>query len=262
MRFARYLVYGRETYGLVEGEVLVDLAGNPFDGWERTDLTRPLGEVRLLAPLVPGTFYAAGLNYADHVTAMANTKGEVPSLPPAADIGQRAVNAVCGPGDPIRIPVDASDEVQYEAELVVVIGRQARNLTHANCLDCVLGYTIGNDVSERRWQREDRTMWRAKNCDSFAPMGPWIETDFDPAGPATTTVKLNGETCIAFPTANMIFSVADFLVRMSRYVTLYPRDMIWMGTEGKSRNMVHGDVCAITIDGIGTLSNPVIRESV
>ncbi|WP_416898014.1 MAG: fumarylacetoacetate hydrolase family protein [Minwuia sp.] len=259
MRWGRYTADGNETYGLIEGDTLADVEGSPFGQWTRTGATRELAETRLLAPVMPRTFYAAGLNYAEHVMAVANERGETPSLPEAADIGYRAINSISGPGDAIVIPADAGEEIQYEAELVAVIGRQAKHLTAENCLDCVLGYTIGNDVSERGWQRRDRTLWRAKNTDTFAPMGPWIETAFDLAS-AETVVRLNGRETIRFPTASTIFSLADFLVRMTRYVTLYPGDVIWLGTEGKSENMKAGDVCEIEITGIGTLSNPVVRE--
>ncbi len=259
MRWARYLVDGKETYGIIEGERITDVAGDPFDGYEKTTTTRALAETTLQAPLMPRTFYAAGLNYADHVVAAANKRGEVPKLPPAADIGYRAINSITGPDMPIVVPADAGEQIQYEGELVVVIGKEAKNLTEANVFDCVLGYTIGNDVSEREWQRGDRTLWRAKNTDTFAPMGPWIETDVD-LEKLTTRVRVNGEELIAFPTNKMIFGVAEFLIRMSKYCTLYPRDVVWMGTEGHTENMKHGDVCEIEIEGIGVLKNPVVRE--
>lgn len=259
MRWARYLVDGKETFGIVEGDLLADVTGDPFDGYERAGGTRPLGETKLLAPVMPRTFYAAGLNYAEHVVAAANKRGEVPKLPPNADIGYRAINSITGPTDPIVVPADAGEEVQYEGELVVVIGKEARNLTEANVFDCVLGYTVGNDVSERAWQRGDRTLWRAKNTDTFAPMGPWIETDVD-LDALVTKVRVNGKELIAFPTNSMIFGVAEFLIRMSKYMTLYPRDVVWMGTEGKTENLKHGDVCDVEITGIGTISNPVVRE--
>src|SRR4051794_695897 len=119
--------------------------------------------------------------------------------------------------------------------------------------------TIGNDMSERTWQRGDRTLWRAKNTDTFKPMGPWIETDFD-LDAAETTVRVNGDVTDHFRTNHMIHGVAKFLARMSRYLTLYPGDVVWMGTEGAPRNLKHGDVCEIEITGIGTLRNPLVRE--
>jgi len=259
MRWARYLVDGKETFGIVEGDTLVDVVGDPFHGCERSASTRPLGETKLLAPVMPRTFYAAGLNYADHVVAAANKRGEVPNLPEAADIGYRAINSITGPDDPIIVPADATELLQYEGEIVAVIGKQAKHLTYDNWADCVLGYTIGNDVSERTWQRGDRTMWRGKNTDTFAPMGPWIETDLD-LDACMTTVRVNGEEMITFKTTAMIFSIADFLVRMTKYVTLYPGDVVWMGTEGHTENMKHGDVCEVEITGIGTLRNHVEWE--
>ncbi|MBV8868405.1 MAG: fumarylacetoacetate hydrolase family protein, partial [Acetobacteraceae bacterium] len=122
-----------------------------------------------------------------------------------------------------------------------------------------LGYTVGNDVSERSWQKSDRTMWRAKNTDTFKPMGPWIETDLR-LDDLRTRIRLNGEQLIEFRTNDMVFGVVDYLVAMTRYLTLHPGDMIWMGTEGETADMKHGDVCEVEITGIGTLRNPVVRE--
>ena len=259
MRWVKYAAAGGEHYGILEGDVILEVTGDPFAGYQRTATRRPFGSVRLLPPVMPRTFYCAGLNYAEHVIAAANKRGEVPKLPKAADIGYRANNALIGHGEPIVIPADAGERVQYEGELVAVIGRQAKGLTEQNALGCVLGWTIGNDVSERDWQSEDRTLWRAKNADTFKPMGPWIETELDLAK-AVTKVRVNGKTMIEFPTNSMIFGVAHFLARMSRYLTLYPGDVVWMGTEGHTENLKHGDTCEIEITGIGTLSNPVVRE--
>jgi len=259
MRWARYLVDGEDTYGIIEGDTIVDVKGNPFDGYEKTTTSRALADTKLLPPVEVKTFYAAGLNYAEHVIEAAKKLGREPNLPEAADIGYRAVNSITGHNDPIIVPADAGEDLQYEGELVVVIGKQAKHLTEENVFDCVLGYTIGNDVSERTWQRGDRTFWRGKNTDTFAPMGPWIETDVE-LDKLVTHVRVNGQELIAFPTNKMIFGVADFLIRMSKYLTLYPRDVVWMGTEGKTENMKHGDVCEVEIEGIGVLSNPVVKE--
>ncbi len=142
---------------------------------------------------------------------------------------------------------------------MVVIGRVCKHLTREDALSAVLGYTIGNDVSERSWQKSDRTMWRAKNTDTFKPMGPWIETDLR-LDDLLTRIRLNGRQLIEFRTNDMVFGVVDYLVAMTRYLTLYPGDMIWMGTEGETADMKHGDVCEVEITGIGTLRNPVVRE--
>src|ERR1700674_1107721 len=210
MRWIRYEADGQPVYGIVEGDMVTEVRGDPFAGYEKTAMRRPLSSVKLLIPVEPRTFYAAGLNYAEHAIAAANKRGEVPKLREAPDIGYRANNALIAHGEPIVIPADATDRVQYEAELVAVIGRKAKNLSESEALSCVLGWTIGNDMSERTWQAGDRTLWRAKNADTFKPMGPWIETDFD-LDKAETIVKVNGEVADHFRTNNMIHGVAKFL---------------------------------------------------
>ena len=259
MRWLRYEAEGRQSYGIVEGNEVVEVRGDPFDGYERTATRRPLERVKFLVPVVPKTFYAAGLNYPEHVTAAAKKLGREPELPPYADIGYRANNALIAHGETIVIPKDAGELVQYEAELVAVIGKKAKYLSESDALACVLGWTIGNDMSERTWQRQDRTLWRAKNSDTFKPMGPWIETDFD-LDAAMTIIRVNDEVTDKFRTNHMIHGVAKFISRMSQYLTLYPGDVIWMGTEGAPRNLKHGDVCEIEITGIGILRNPLVRE--
>ncbi|HSU05860.1 MAG TPA: fumarylacetoacetate hydrolase family protein [Acetobacteraceae bacterium] len=259
MRWARYDNAGSATYAVVEGDTLIPVRGSPFATWERTATTLPLAGVRLLPPVTPPTFYACGMNYAGHVREVAAKIGQEPKLPTQPDIGYRAINALIGPDDPIIIPADATEKVQYEGELAVIIGRQCKHLTRNDALSAVLGYTIGNDVSERSWQRSDRTLWRAKNTDTFKPMGPWIETDLR-LDDLVTKIRLNGTQLIEFRTNDMMFGVVDFLVAMTRYLTLYPGDMVWMGTEGATADMKHGDVCEIEITGIGTLRNPVRRQ--
>jgi 2-keto-4-pentenoate hydratase/2-oxohepta-3-ene-1,7-dioic acid hydratase in catechol pathway len=259
MRWLRYQADGRDAYGIIEGDEVVEVTGDPFAGYSMTRTRRKLRDVKFLVPVIPKTFYAAGLNYAEHVTEMAKKRGEEPQLPPNADIGYRANNALIAHGENIVIPKDAGELVQYEAELVAVIGTQAKHLSERDAFSCILGWTIGNDMSERTWQRGDRTLWRAKNTDTFKPMGPWIETDFD-LDKAETIVRVNDEVTDRFHTNNMIHGVAKFISRMSQYLTLYPGDVVWMGTEGAPRNLKHGDVCEIEITGIGILRNPLVRE--
>ncbi len=260
MRWARFDNNGTATYGIVEGDSIQPVSGTPFGEWKKAGASVKLADAKLLIPFEPQTFYACGLNYAGHVREVAAKIGQPAVLPPNPDVGYRANNSLVAHDDAIVIPKDATEKVQYEGELVVVIGKKAKHLTRENALDCVLGYTIGNDVSERTWQKSDRTLWRAKNTDTFAPMGPWIETDVD-LSKLVTKVRVNGKELIQFPTNDMIFGVVDFLVAMTRYLTLVPGDMVWMGTEGATENMKHGDVCEVEITGIGTLRNPVVRES-
>ena len=259
MRWIRYETNGTAVYGILEGNDVTEVHGDPFAGYERTAIRHPLSSVKLLVPVEPRTFYAAGLNYPEHVTEASKKLGREPELPTYADIGYRANNALIAHGENIVIPNDAGELVQYEAELVAVIGKRAKYLPENDALSVVLGWTIGNDMSERTWQRGDRTLWRAKNSDTFKPMGPWIETNFD-LDKAETIVKVNGEVTDRFGTNNMIHGVAKFLSRMSQYLTLYPGDVVWMGTDGWPRNLKHGDTVDIEITGIGTLSNPVVRE--
>jgi len=259
MRWIRFDKDGQAAWGIVEGDNVVEVRGDPFAGYERTGAKRPLASLKLLVPVEPRTFYCAGLNYAEHVIDAARKRGEEPQLPQAADIGYRANNALVAHGEPIVIPKDATERVQYEGELVAVIGKKAKQLSEKDALSCVLGWTIGNDVSERTWQRGDRTLWRAKNADTFKPMGPWIETDFD-LDRADTIVRVNRAEKIRFKTNSMIFGPAAFISRMSQYLTLYPGDIVWLGTEGAPENIGHGDTVEVEITGIGTLSNPVMRE--
>jgi len=135
-----------------------------------------------------------------------------------------------------------------------------RDMSEADALSCVLGYTVGNDVSERVWQKSDRTLWRAKNADTFKPMGPWIDTDVD-LDALETRIRLNGRETLRFRTNAMIFGVAKYISTMSRYLTLYPGDVIWMGTDGSSPDLQAGDVVEVEITAVGTLRNPFIAEA-
>ena len=259
MRWCRFQDTDGASYGIIEGDEVIAVTGSPFEQYQRTNERRPLDSVKLLVPVIPPTFYAAGLNYREHVIESAAKRGEEPKFPPEADIGYRANNALAANGEAIVIPKDASEVVQYEGELVAVIGKQCRNVSEAEALDYVFGYTIGNDVSERKWQHGDRTLWRGKNTDTFKPMGPWIVTDLDPAT-LDVTVRLNGRVVAFYHVGDAIFSVQTFIARMSKYMTLYPGDVIWMGTDGAPENMKHGDLVEVDIPGIGVLSNPVVRE--
>lgn len=204
--------------------------GDPFDGYRLSDDFHDLSSVKIEVPVIPRTFYCAGLNYAEHALEAARKAGREANLPAKADIGYRANNALIAHDECVVIPPDAGEKIHYEGELVVVIGKKARNLAEDEALSCVLGYTIGNDVSERDWQRTDRTLWRAKNTDTFKPMGPWIDTAFR-IDDARTIVRRNGRVTTEFKTADMIFSCARFISEMTRYLTLWPGDVIWMGTD-------------------------------
>jgi 2-keto-4-pentenoate hydratase/2-oxohepta-3-ene-1,7-dioic acid hydratase in catechol pathway len=259
MHWCRFRANDQIGYGIIEDDRVIAVSGSPLDNHERTPATYPLSAVTLLVPVIPPTFYAAGVNFREHVTEMAKQRGVEPQFPPRADVGYRANNALIAHEEPIVIPKDATELVQYEGELVVVIGRHCRNVSEADVLDYVFGCTIGNDVSERTWQREDRTLWRAKNTDTFKPMGPWIVTGLDP-DTLRVTIRLNGETMYSYGVGDAIFGVRHFISRMSHYVTLYPGDVLWMGTDGPTENIKDGNVVEVEVPGIGTLRNPVVRE--
>ena len=259
MKWCRFSTGDGISYGIIEGDNVVEVEGNPFDGYNKTSKSQPLASVKLEVPVIPPTFYAAGINYPEHVTWAAKMRGEEPVLPEKADIGYRAINALVPNEHPIIVPKDATELVQYEGELVVVIGKECKNVTQAQALDYVLGYTIGNDVSERTWQRGDRTMWRAKNTDTFKPMGPWIVTDLEPDD-FHVTITLSDRVVGEYDVKSAIFGVREYISEMSRYLTLVPGDIIWMGTDGATENMVDGDLVEVEISDIGVLRNKVVWE--
>jgi 2-keto-4-pentenoate hydratase/2-oxohepta-3-ene-1,7-dioic acid hydratase in catechol pathway len=259
MRWCRFQSGQKVAYGVIEGNSVIEVAGSPFEGHSRTPTTVPLCGVKLLVPVIPPTFYAAGINYPEHVTEMAKRRGVKPEFPPHADVGYRANNALVATDEPIVIPRDATEEVQYEGELVAVIGKRCKRVSEEKALDYVFGYTIGNDVSERTWQRGDRTLWRGKNTDTFKPMGPWIVTGLDPDD-LRVTIRLNGKEMFSYAVKDAIFGVRQFISRMSQYLTLSPGDVLWMGTDGATENMKDGDLVEVEITGIGVLRNPVVRE--
>jgi 2-keto-4-pentenoate hydratase/2-oxohepta-3-ene-1,7-dioic acid hydratase in catechol pathway len=256
VRWIRFSNGGRIAYGILEGDRIVEVTGDPFSGHQKAGHTHAIADVTIEIPVVPPTFYCVGLNYAAHIKEAAGKLGLPPDLPKQPDVGYRANNALIAHGAKVVIPADAT-KVQYEGELVVVIGRRARNLSEEEALSCVLGYTIGNDVSERVWQKSDRTLWRAKNCDTFKPMGPWIETGVK-LDALETIVRVNGRETTRFATNGMIHGVARYISTMSRYMTLQPGDVLWMGTDGQSPDLQAGDTVDVEITGIGTLSNPFV----
>lgn len=264
MKWVRYLAPGEASpnYGSLDdaGTRIREITGDLFGGQQPSGRTFSMRDVKLLPPIVPPTFYAAGVNYPTHFRTAAEKAGKPITYPKQIDIGYRANNALVGHGDAIVIPRDSSGKVQFEGEIVAVIGRKVKHLTEANALDCVFGYTVGNDVSERSWQASDRTFWRGKNADTFKPMGPWIDTGVS-LDALTTIIRLNGKEESRFATNSMIFGVAKTLATMTRYLTLYPGDVVWMGTDDPTRDMVAGDTVEVEITGLGVLRNPVVAES-
>lgn len=256
MRWIRYDRAGAPRCGQIDGDTVREIDGTPWGEHAFNGQRTPLAGLALLPPVIPPTFYAAGVNYRRHLMSAAAARGEAYVPPTQSHIGYRAVNALVGDGAAIEIPPDSSGKVQFEGELVVVIGTRAKHLAEGDAMSCVFGYTIGNDVSERVWQKADRTFWRSKNADTFKPMGPWIETDVA-LSPMTTTIRLNGKVVSEFDTSDMVFGIAKTIAEITRYITLVPGDVIWMGTDDPNLDMVPGDDVEVAITGLGTLRNPV-----
>jgi len=261
MRWVRFSKDDTVSYGSLNGEQITEVRGEPWGDATPTGRMFNLGDVKLELPVIPRTFYAAGINYAAHIREMAHKRGVEPVFPEKADIGYRANNALIAHNENVVIPHNAPPKINYEGELVVVIGKKVKHLSEADAMSCIFGYTIGNDVSERTWQRGDRTFWRGKNTDTFKPMGPWIETDVD-LDAMETTIRVNGKEDLRFKTNDMIFGIAHYISVMTQNLTLYPGDVIWMGTDGTSPDLVDGDVVEVELTGIGVLRNPFVREKV
>jgi 2-keto-4-pentenoate hydratase/2-oxohepta-3-ene-1,7-dioic acid hydratase in catechol pathway len=244
MRLVRFGV-GKDIFsGWLDGERLVPLAGRSFP--RHFTLT----EVRLLAPCFPTKVVAIGLNYRDHAAEL-----KMP-LPPEPLVFLKPSSSVVGPGDAILMPWQSA-QVDYEAELAVVIGRTARNVRRADAAQHVLGYTCLNDVTARDLQSKDGQWTRAKGFDTFCPIGPWIETDLDPSD-LKIELFLNGICRQGSRTSNLSFHVAELVEYVSGIMTLFPGDIIATGTPSGIGPMKPEDTVEVRIEGIGSLINTVV----
>ena len=258
VRIARYTTGDEPAYGVVGGadgdEIVAAIVGDPlYSGVELTGEQAPLADVRLLAPVIPRSkVVCVGRNYAEHAEELGH---EVPSEPL---IFLKPNTSVIGPGDPIVYPRQSRD-VQFEGELAVVIGRICRDVPPDRVGDVVYGYTIGNDVTARDLQRSDGQWARAKGFDSFCPLGPWIETDFDPSDRVVTT-ELNGEVRQQGNTSQMIYDVAAVVAYITSFMTLLPGDVVLTGTPAGVGPMQPGDEVAVSVAGLGTLTNRVVAR--
>ena len=250
MKFARYEAHGEIAYGVVVDDTVRQITTSPFEDYEVTDHTHPLSEVALLAPCVPGKIVAIGLNYKSHLGDREPPKVPEPFF--------KTPSCVVGPGETIVLPRDAS-KIQEEVELTVVMGKVCKGATRANALSYVLGYTCGNDVSERNWQRDDLQWWRAKSSDTFGPLGPFIVTDLDP-GNLGLEARINGRVVQKSSTSDLLHDVPAIIEFVSRVLTLQPGDAIMTGTPGQPEDLHAGDTVEVEIEGIGVLSNPVRAE--
>jgi len=250
IRFVRFRTASAESYGILDGAAVRVIRGDLFR-YVETDVTHPLSEVKLLCPCRPQKIFAVGLNYRSHLSGRPE--------PAHPGIFFKPVSALQDPGEPIRIPRDATD-VHYEGELVAVIGRRLRDASPQEARAGIFGVTCGNDVSERNWQHgpgKDLQWWRAKGSDTFAPLGPAIVSGLDSGNLALQT-RLNGEIVQKQTTADLIFDCPSVVSWISRWVTLEPGDIVYTGTPGSTRPLSPGDVVEVEIEHIGILRNPVV----
>lgn len=249
MRIVRFLHEREELYGIVDGGEVRILETSPFESLKPGNKRLRLSEVKLLAPVVPGKALCIGLNYRDHAKEF-----DLP-IPTSPVVFIKPSTALLDPQAEIERPA-ISRRVDYEAELVVVIGKKARHVDPSKALDYVLGYTCGNDVTARDLQPKDGQWTIAKSFDTFMPIGPWIETDLDPTQLAVAAY-LNGEKKQSSNTSNLIFAVPELVTFLSSIMTLEPGDIIMTGTPSGVGPMNSGDVIVVEIEGVGELSNIV-----
>jgi 2-keto-4-pentenoate hydratase/2-oxohepta-3-ene-1,7-dioic acid hydratase in catechol pathway len=249
--YARYEMNGGNFYGLVQEGWIKELEGGLFDNPRLSGRTFALDTVNLLTPCEPPMILAVGQNYKSHLG-----ERKVPLRP---EMFYKPISSLQKPEGPIVLPPDAED-VHFEGELVVVIGKTVRNASREDASAAIFGLTCGNDVSDRNWQRgpgKDVQYWRAKGCDTFAPLGPVIVTGLNYADLLLTT-RVNGAIVQQQRTSDLIFDIPTVISFITRYVTLRPGDVIYTGTPGNTSAMKPGDVVEVEIEGIGTLRNPVV----
>lgn len=246
--FVRFDAGGEVSFGLLEDEAVFPVRGNIFEEYEILPGSIPLSDVRLLVPVVPSKVIAVGLNYQSHLGS--REPAEYPGL------FAKYPTSLVGPEDPIVRPPD-SRNLHYEGEMVVVIGKEAKNVAEAEAMEYVFGVTAGNDVSERDWQGADLQWFRAKASDSFGPVGPAIATGLDPDDLLLQT-RVNGEVRQSERTEDLLFDVRTIVSYVSRYVTLLPGDLIFTGTPGSTQALEPGDVVEVELEGVGILRNAVV----
>jgi len=252
MKIVRYEAASVTNWGVIEGEGVREMGGDPFGHFHLTSKTKKMAEVKLLAPCLPSKIVALGLNYRDHAEEMKI------ALPKEPLLFLKPSTSVIGPGEAIVYP-KMSKRVDYEAELAVVVGKTAKSVSEERAGEYILGYTCLNDVTARDLQPQNGQWTTAKGFDTFAPIGPWIVTDIDPHH-LDVASYLNGERRQHSNTKNLIFSPGQLVSFISQVMTLLPGDVIATGTPSGIGPMGVGDEIEVVIEGIGTLSNDVIAE--
>ena len=253
MRIIRYQQRGQApNYGWINEDMVGPLSGPPFGAYRRLEANIPLNKVKLLAPVVPTKILAVGRNYPEHAR---EHDEEVPDLPL---IFTKPLSSIIGPEDAVILPPQ-SQRVEHEAELAIVISRRGRWISLEETKEYILGYTIANDVTARDLQRRDGQWARAKGFDTFCPLGPWIETELDPAD-VLVTCRVNDELRQMASTREMVFSIPKLVVYVSSFMTLEPGDVLLTGTPAGVGPLQAGDTVEASIEGIGKLVNVVEKD--
>lgn len=254
-RYIRYCHKDKIKYGRLSGDTVYPLSGDLFQHREEDGTTLPLSEVQLLAPCQPTKIVAVGFNYRDHAEEFHTPIPETPN------IFMKPLSALAGPEQPVLFPKAMAGQVDYEAELVIVVGRRARHVSPEDAPDYILGYTIGNDVTARDLQDTTKQWTVCKGFDTFAPIGPWIETAVDPKAGLDISSWVNGQRRQHSNTKNLIFDAPYLIHYLSQAMTLEPGDVIFTGTPSGIGPVNPGDVMEMRIQGIGSLCNPVEAET-
>ena len=247
-KYVRYTHEGQESYGILEGDTVRELVGDIFSAPTPSGKTLKLSEVHLLAPCKPTKVIAVGLNYRSHI-------GNRP-VPEYPGLFAKYPTSIIGQEENIVMPSDATD-LHYEGELVIVIGKKAKNISVSKAPNYIFGVTAGNDVSERNWQQADLQWLRAKASDTFGPVGPAIVTGLN-YNDLLLQTRLNGELRQSERTKDLVYNVEAIVSYISHYVTLFPGDLIFTGTPGTTKAMKPNDIVEIELEGVGILRNKVV----
>lgn len=246
-RYVRFQAGSKTAYGVLEGDAVHELTGSYLHGAKKKGAKHPLSSVMLLAPVEPPKILAVGLNYKSHLGSR--------TPPTKPELFFKPNTCLQKPGGDIVIPT-ASKNTHYEGELVLVISKRLRNASREEAQAAIFGVTCGNDVSERDWQKDDLQWWRAKGCDTFGPVGPWVATGLN-YGNLLLQTRLNGEVVQKQSTSDLLFDCPAMVQFASQYVTLEPGDIIFTGTPQTTKKMGRGDTVEVDIEGVGVLRNKV-----
>ena len=256
-RFVRYQSEDGVSYGLVDGDEVWEIEGDLFGSYTVTPNSFDIGDLEILAPTVPSKVIAVGLNYRSHLDMAARDLGTSDEVAQYPGLFAKYPTSIVADGADIVRPAD-SENLHFEGEMVLVIGKTASNVSAEEAEDYIFGVTVGNDISERDWQAADLQWLRAKASDTFGPVGPFIVNGLD-YGNLMVQTRVNGEVRQSASSADLIFDIPTIVSYVSRYVTLFPGDLIFTGTPGTTQAMVPGDIVEVEIEGVGILSNQVVQ---